>query len=73
MQGLLHIRGELPRFFYLLLQGDLLHQVLKFVNRLIGDCIFPRGYFQRLRRGGKVQVIGFYPAGVGIVAGVRVD
>ena len=49
VQRLLHVPGKLARFLDFFLERDLLYQILQFVNGLLRNRIFARGYFQRLR------------------------
>ena len=73
VQRFLHISGELARLFNFFLQRDFLHQILELVNGFLRNRIFPRRHFQRLRRGGEVQIVRFYATGVGVVARVGVN
>src|SRR5438445_9701513 len=73
MQGPLHVGGKLAGFFHFLLQRNLLHQVLQFMDRLIRGGILARGYVQSFWRGGEIQVIGFHPACIRVMAGVGMD
>src|SRR5271154_228173 len=43
------------------------------MDGFVGDSIFPGGYFERIRRGGEVEVIGLYPTSRGVRAGVGVN
>src|SRR5215469_5713710 len=47
MQRTLNIGGELARFFDLLFQGDLLHQILQFMDRFVGCGILSSRDLQR--------------------------
>ena len=73
VERLLHVGSELARFVDFVLEGNFLYQVRELMDGFVGDRIFPGGYFERIGRGGEVEVIGLHPASRGVRAGVGVN
>ncbi len=72
-ERILNVAGELFGFLDFVVARNLLDDVLQIVHGFLRERVFARRYFHGVRRGREIQVVGFDSAGVGIVAGVRVN
>ncbi len=73
VERLLHVGGKFARFVDLVLEGNFLYQVRELVDGFVGDSIFTGSYFQRIGRGGEVEVIGLDSACRRVGTGVGVN